>query len=623
MLNRRLSGYLPAVGAAVLATSCAQQFTPTQPCTGIATSFEFTDTTGEFVLDENGLAATFRGGLAQRVGNLSLYRTGLFAWMVRGGDTATIEFDPPAERVHFFFRDQLDSNAGELTFFDDADQVIATFDAATAFAEVMVSIDPATESPIARITLVSSGADGFTVIDDFEACAPDGDGNGSGGNGDTPDAQPIENPIPNAISRGNVRVRLETVASGLVAPNWAAHALGHPNHLFVVDQPGMLWSIDLDSGDKSIILDVADRLVPLGSGGPGTFDERGLLGAAFHPDFQTNGLLYTYTSEPVAGAADFSTMPEGAAADHQSVITEWRVTDPALPDSSVDVASAREILRIDQPQFNHNGGALNFGPDGMLYIALGDGGGADDVDGQSFGGGPMVGHGANGNGQNAGNPLGAVLRIDPTGDDSANGQYAIPPDNPFVDSQDGALPEIFAYGFRNPFRFSFDSQTGDLYLADVGQNDIEEINIVTSGGNYGWNWKEGSFFFDPNGNGDGFVKAQATGAPDDLVDPIAEYDHDEGLAIVGGFVYRAADIPELTGQYVFGDFAQTFSNDGRVFYLDDAGVIQEFELVGQTELGLSLLGFGQDSAGRIYVLGNTTGTPFEQTGVVLRIAPDN
>src|SRR5690606_36388080 len=199
----------------------------------------------------------------------------------------------------------------------------------------------------------------------------------------------------------------------------------------------------------------------------------------FHPDYQTNGLLYTYTSEPAAAdaPADFSTLPEGTAPDHQSVVTEWRVPAPADPASTPDPASARVLLRIDQPQFNHNGGALVFDADGLLLVALGDGGNADDQG---------AGHVEGGNGQSLANPLGAILRLDPLGTDSANGQYGIPPTNPFFGRTDVAQ-EIYAYGFRNPFRISIDSATQTLWAADAGQNDIEEVNQVTAGGNYGWN----------------------------------------------------------------------------------------------------------------------------------------
>jgi len=432
---------------------------------------------------------------------------------------------------------------------------------------------------------------------------------------------PLINPIVTPIPLSTVKVRLQTVADNLVAPNWGTSAPGQPGRLFVSDQPGTLWAIDLDTGVKSVFLDVSSSLVTLGVFGPGSFDERGLLGVAFHPDYATNGLLYTYTSQPVSGPADFSTMPGIEVADHQSVITEWHVPDPTNPASVANAGSARELLRIDEPQFNHNAGALNFGPDGKLYISLGDGGGADDEDGQEFFGSPIIGHGPTGNGSDPSNVLGTVLRIDPTAPAPSNGRYAIPGDNPFV-GVSGFVDEIFAYGFRNPFRFSFDTATGDLYLGDVGQNDIEEIDIVTSGGNYGWNLKEGRCTFDSNGPGagNGFVVSLDPGVPASLTDPIAEYDHDEGLSIVGGFVYHGTRVPQLAGRYIFGDFARTFSNDGRLFHLDVGNQVVELDLAEQPALGLSLLGFGQDAEGEVYVLANATGVPFGTGGVVLRIS---
>jgi glucose/arabinose dehydrogenase len=457
--------------------------------------------------------------------------------------------------------------------------------------------------------------------------------------GATSAAPPLEDPIPEPIQKAGPAVRLEPVATGLTAPNWGTVAPGRPHRLFVVDQTGQLWNIHLATGRKRLFLDVSSRLVPLGAFGPGTFDERGFLGVAFHPAYAANGLLYTYTSEPVNGPADFSTLPPGTPPDHQNVVIEWRVPNPADLDSLP--TSPRVLLRIDQPQFNHNAGALNFGPDGLLYIATGDGGGADDVDGQPFPSPtspPMVGHGLIGNGQNPTTILGKILRIEPdpsseTGTLSANEQYRIPPGNPFF-GRPGYVTEIFAYGFRNPFRFSFDSATGALFAADVGQNDIEEVDVVLAGGNYGWNIKEGSFCFDPNGNDPGFVTDNPACGPLGLIEPIAEYDHDEGIAIVGGFVYRGAELEELRGHYVFGDYSRTFPPEppaGRLFVLDtedevraehaEAGEIAELRLVGQDELGLFLLGFGQDTSGELYVLANATGVPSGHTGVVLRIAP--
>lgn len=431
---------------------------------------------------------------------------------------------------------------------------------------------------------------------------------------------PLSDPIPEPIVTGSISVSLETLADGLTNPNSGA---GDPmgfGRLFVSDQPGILWAINTATGDKSVFMDLSSHLVSLGVFGPGSFDERGLLGFAFHPDYKDNGLLYTYTSEPLDGPADFSTMPPGTLADHQSVIREWHVPNPGDVASVVDPASTRVLLRIDEPQFNHNGGCVAFGPDEMLYISLGDGGGADDRDGQNFIGGPIIGHGLSGNGQNHGNVLGTIIRIDPDGTNSANGNYGIPADNPFVGPHP-AVDEIFAYGFRNPWRFSFDSRRGDLYVGDVGQNDIEEIDIVVSGGNYGWNFKEGSFFFDHNGNNPGFVTDVDPGVPGGLIDPIAQYDHDEGIAIVGGFVYRGRAVPRLSNKYIFGDWNRNFfANNGRLFYLQiNTGLIKELQLAGQDGLGLSLNGFGQDAEGELYVLGNTTGTPFGNTGVVQKI----
>ena len=425
---------------------------------------------------------------------------------------------------------------------------------------------------------------------------------------------PLEDPIPEPIAEGQIPVMLETVAEGMTAPNWGTAVPGCASlkgRLVVTDQDGILWAVNLATGEKSVLLDVSDRLVSLGVAGPGTFDERGFLGVAFHPKFADNGLLYTYTSEPVAGPADFSTMPEGETPNHQSVVLEWQIPEPCNPDAVVDPDSARELLRIDEPQFNHDAGALTFGPDGMLYIALGDGGAADDQG---------VGHVPGGNGQDPSNILGSIIRIDPQGSNAANGEYGIPADNPFV-GEPSFVEEIFAYGLRNPFRFSFDARTGEMLIADVGQNDIEEISVGVAGGNYGWRLKEGSFCFDPNGSDPGFVYECEPGeVPPDLIDPIAEYDHDEGIAIVGGFVYRGEEIPPLRGRYVFGDYFHPASGSGRLFYLQKDNRILEFPLVGQDALGLSVLGFGQDVSGELYVLVNETGTPFGDTGVVLRIA---
>jgi glucose/arabinose dehydrogenase len=431
-------------------------------------------------------------------------------------------------------------------------------------------------------------------------------------------------PITEQITKGVVSIYLETVAAGLAAPLDLKTSPDGTGRLFVVDQAGKVYLIANNVLQSALFLDLTNRLVTplgiIGSHDANDYDERGFLGLAFHPDFanpQSAGYqkIYTYTSEPVTGTADFTTEPAPDTINHQSVVAEWMVS--AGDANQVDPNSRREIIRIDEPQFNHNAGMLAFGPDGYLYISLGDGGAANDVG---------DGHGLTGNGQNINTLHGSIVRIDPldpltTSDSndavSANGKYRVPADNPFV-GVDGA-DEIFAYGFRNPFRFSFDSMTGNLIVADVGQNNVEEIDIIKQGGNYGWNFKEGSFRFNP---ATGMVSGDLIGLPQGLIDPIAEYDHDDGIAVVGGYVYYGMAIPALAGKYVFGDFSRSFAAPaGRLFYADlGTGLIQEL-IIGadNRELGLYVKGFGVDADGEIYVLASSKLGPYGTGGVVLKI----
>jgi len=428
----------------------------------------------------------------------------------------------------------------------------------------------------------------------------------------------LTNPIPAPIAKGSIAIELQSVVpSGMAAPVYLTPAPGNDAKLYVVDQAGAVRIVENGALLPSPFLDVSSRLVDLGFFGTkdeNDYDERGLLGLAFDPGYAdptSPGYqrLYTYSSEKAgSGKADFTVpLPSGESFDNQIVLAEWK-TDPANP-NAVDPGSRRELFRIDDPQFNHNGGAISFGGDGYLYVSIGDGGAANDV-------GP--GHSAGGNAQDKLNPFGKILRIDPRGTSSANGQYGIPGDNPFAGAAPG-LDEIYAYGFRNPFRFSFDGPTGKLVVADVGQNNLEEIDVVPAGANFGWPLKEGTFKFFPD---DGSVSGDLSGLPAGLTEPVAQYDHDEGISIIGGFVYHGSAIPELDGKYVFGDFAKTFDGPtGRLFYADlSTGLINEFQLGAiDRPLGLFVKGFGQGSDGELYLLAGKNIGPFGSEGQVLKI----
>ncbi len=447
---------------------------------------------------------------------------------------------------------------------------------------------------------------------------------------------------------------LETIATGLLSPVKAVVAPGEPNNLYAVDQTGQIWKIDLKNKDlktnKTKILDVGktglNLLVVIGALGPDTFDERGLLGLAFHPNYANNKKFYTYTSEPASGAATFTrSWTTSQSPDHQNVVSEW----------TSGSNTRRVLLKVDWPQFNHDGGDLAFGPDGYLYISMGDGGGADDRDtttalfpypvttpahAAEFR--PIFGHGLDGNGQKLSVPLGKILRID-VNSKATGKEYGIPNDNPFV-GRAGALAEIYAYGLRNPYRMSFDMRTGKLYAGDVGQNDIEEVNVIVKGGNYGWPIKEGTLFFNHNGELDGTVSVNPPlGAivPSNLIDPIAQYDnHHEGHSVIGGFVYRGKAIKEMWGQYIFADYSTLFNlpsgphDYGRVFHINPRGhhdgprTISEIMFVPSGRANLAMLGSGQDHDGEVYMTGNRRGIPFPAAGdppvpggVVLKLVP--
>lgn len=412
----------------------------------------------------------------------------------------------------------------------------------------------------------------------------------------------IVDPLPTRITKGDVTIELQTIAEGLIAPLGMAVPDDASGRKFIYDQGGLAWVLTR-AGERqaALLLDVRSRLVPFG-----VYDERGLLGLATHPDFSHHPLVYTFTSEPNTVVADFAlSLPAGVKLNSQSVIAEWRI-DPNDP-NRIDPASRREMLRIDKAASNHNGGTLQFGPDGFLYVSLGDGGRANDTGN---------GHVPGGNAQDLQRIWGKILRIDVDGRNSANGKYGIPKDNPFVGQN--AVQEVFAYGLRNPFTFSFDSATGLLYAADAGQNAVEEVDLIVKAGNYGWNVKEGSFWFDPNSGK--VVTGAVRPVPADLIDPIAEYDHSDGGVVIGGFVYHGSQIPALKGHYVFGDWGSFTSPSARLFFLDSNLAIQELRIgLADRPTGFWLRGFGQDEEGELYVFGSTVLGPSGSTGQMLKI----
>jgi predicted lipoprotein with Yx(FWY)xxD motif/glucose/arabinose dehydrogenase len=398
-------------------------------------------------------------------------------------------------------------------------------------------------------------------------------------------------------------VNLELVAEGLTAPVAFAAANGQR---FIVDQAG---SIRILSADGQLVpepfLDLSDKIVELTP----DYDERGVLGLAFHPDYANNGRFYVYYTAPLR--------PEAPADwDHTNVIAEYQL--PA-DSQTADPNSERIIWMLDQPQFNHNSGHIAFGPDGYLYIPIGDGGGGNDTG---------LGHTEGiGNAQDTTNLHGSILRIDVDGGDP----YGIPADNPFAADDDNIANEIYAYGLRNPYHISFDSE-GQLFVADAGQELYEEVSIVTAGGNYGWNIKEASHCFDPNNPTVPPSECADTGANGEaLIDPVIEYDHSRGVVVVGGYVVGSSSLSELNGLYLFGSYTLTFTPpDGRLFAAevgssDTAWDLTELNVVNREEdrLGAYLLAFGMDEAGEIYVLTSENLGPTGNTGKVWRLTSGN
>jgi glucose/arabinose dehydrogenase len=382
--------------------------------------------------------------------------------------------------------------------------------------------------------------------------------------------------------------------------------------MFVVDQRGKIRIFRNGMLEPGVFLDLGPKLVNERAG----FDERGLLGLAFHPGYSQSASpghrrFYVFYIAPSPNAPGTASNP----VDSREVIAEYQVSidNPDL----ADPASERVLLSFDKPQFNHNGGGLEFGPDGLLYFSVGDGGSSNDNNAGHTGGSSARPTNALGNAQDLTKWSGKIHRIDPLGNNGSTGQYGVPAGNPFAASPNGERPEIFAYGLRNPWRFSFDSRAGGtnrLFCADVGQGQVEEIDLIVSGGNYGWRNKEGAFF--PSFS----VNAPPLGGT--IVDPIAQYAHpgvvigapalpEYGISVTGGYVYRGSAIPALAGKYVFADWSQSFGTpSGRMLGLEETSpgvfALSSLDILGGNPINRYIQGFGQDEAGELYVLTKTT-----------------
>jgi glucose/arabinose dehydrogenase len=378
-----------------------------------------------------------------------------------------------------------------------------------------------------------------------------------------PGADVDDSPLPleSAVAFPNLqwagwKAESDTGAVKALRPLLLTHAADGSNRVFVATEHGVIYVFpnDQKATRAQVFLDLQDRVKY-----DDNENEEGFLGLAFHPDYRKNGAFFVfYTTRK---------------AKRTNILSRFRVRqdDP----NRADPASEEEILRITRPFWNHDGGTLCFGPDRLLYVALGDGGAAND---------PLE------NGQNLKTILGKVLRIDVDHKDPGK-NYAVPRDNPFVNQRD-ARPEIWAYGLRNVWRMAFDRQTGRLWAADVGQNLYEEIDILTAGGNFGWNRREGLHPFG----------ARGSGPRPEFIEPIWEYHHDIGKSITGGLVYRGTRLPELNGAYIYGDYVS-----GKIWALRYSDARRRV-IANQPirDRNVPIMSFGEDEKGEIYYMTYTT-----------------
>jgi glucose/arabinose dehydrogenase len=426
---------------------------------------------------------------------------------------------------------------------------------------------------------------------------------------DTSTDPPVADPVPGAITMSGLDIRLEHVvtiptSSGtgpLTRIITIANAGDGSDRLFVPDMRGDIWVVN--GNTPTVYLDVPAHF-------PDFTSDRGLSSGtsyvAFHPDFATNGRFYTsHTEDGAALTAHTPDFPHQLGHTIHGVITEWTATNPA---ANVFSGTSRELMRIGFVSDFHGLQQVEFGPDDLLYIGAGDG------DSTTFSTGA----------QSLDRAQGKLLRIDPDGTNSANGAYGIPGTNPFVGTA-GAVEEIYALGFRNPHRFTWDAPSGKLLLGNIGQANVESVYQILPGANHGWNEREGPFLWDP-ANPDNVYPLPPGDSAFGYTYPVAMYDHDEGWAITGGAVHRHASVPELYGEYIFGDIAK-----GRVFHASETDMvigtapapIGEIRLFDETDTEVTLLGlsgtsrvdlrFGADEDGTMLLLSKQTGDIYRLT----------
>jgi len=372
--------------------------------------------------------------------------------------------------------------------------------------------------------------------------------------------------------------------------------------LFVVDQTGLIWILSNGKRMEKPFLDLRPHVVKLDS----FYDERGLLGLAFHPDFAKNGRFYVSYSAPLRAGLSAEEW------NHTTYISEFTVSknNPYLADPN----SERVLLAMDKPGYNYEAGNIAFGPDGYLYIATGD-----SVRDPATESGKYA--------QDTASLLGKILRINVNGTADTRQNYLIPADNPFVSGE--GLPEIYAYGFRNPYRFSFDIANNGkprLFVGDVGQAMMEEVDLVEPGKNYGWSIREGTTCFNPQAWSQPLESCSTQG----LSEPIIAYYHQGDLsAVIGGMVYHGKALPELNGGYIFGDWGR---GNGHLFIAHPRALGRgswnvteiQMEIAGRTSGIGQLLGIGQDENGELYLLTKDPGIGATgNSGSVYKIVPIN